>query len=247
MKTEKRLKVTRAADEILDRTGILTNPYFTALQDGTMTLEAFRRGQEQFYFAVLFFARPMAALVARIPDPRSRLDILHNVVEEHGEFHSQDFHATTFKKFLRTVGADPERLERLPLWPGVRAFNSVLATACLLDELDTGISCMGIIEYAFADISAVIGRTVVERGWVRPQRLVHYKLHAAIDKRHAREFFALIESAWNDRRRRYYVEQGLEMGAYVFDRLYRDLWSMAGQGKSAGRTSRPHQRRELAA
>jgi pyrroloquinoline-quinone synthase len=210
-----------------------------------MSLDEFRRGQEQFYFAVLFFARPMAALVARIPDPRSRLDILHNVVEEHGEFHSRDFHASTFKKFLRSVRADPEQLERLPLWPCVRAFNSVLATACLLDELDTGISCMGIIEYAFADISAVIGRTVVERGWVRPQRLVHYKLHAAIDKRHAREFFALIESAWKGRRRRYYIEQGLEMGAYVFDRLYRDLWSMAGEVRSVRRTGRANRRKEL--
>lgn len=228
MKKIKQLNVTRAADKILGQVGILTNPYFTALQDGNMSLEEFRRGQEQFYFAVLFFARPMAALVARIPDPRSRLDILHNVVEEHGEFHSREFHATTFKKFLRSIDADTDRLEKLPLWPEVRAFNSVLATAALLDELETGISCLGIIEFAFADISALIGKAVVARGWVKEQRLVHYKLHAAIDKRHAREFFELIEAGWKDRRRRYYIQQGLEMGAYIFDRLYRDLWSKAG-------------------
>lgn len=48
-------------------------------------------------------------------------------------------------------------------------------------------------------------------------------MHATIDKHHAREFFELIEAGWKDRRRRYYSQQGLEMGAQIFDRLYHDL------------------------
>jgi len=55
---------------------------------------------------------------------------------------------------------------------------------------------MGIIEYAFAGISATIGQAVVERGWIRQGDLVHYALHAEIDERHAQEFFAVIEPKW---------------------------------------------------
>jgi pyrroloquinoline-quinone synthase len=95
----------------------------------------------------------------------------------------------------------------------------------VLDELEVGVACMGVIEYSFADISAVIGKTVVRRGWVSAEQLVHYKLHAEIDERHAEEFFAIIEPAWDDERRRYYIEQGLELGAYIFDRLYRDMYT----------------------
>ena len=109
-------------------------------------------------------------------------------------------------------------------WPALRAFNSVLTAACVLDELEVGVACMGIIEYAFADLSAIIGRAVVRQGWVAEDRLVHYKLHAEIDKRHAEEFFAVIEPRWDNPERRYYVEQGLELGAYAFDRLYRDSY-----------------------
>jgi pyrroloquinoline-quinone synthase len=58
---------------------------------------------------------------------------------------------------------------------------------------------------------------------VPADRLVHYKLHAEIDERHAEEFFAVIEPAWSDDRRRHFIEQGLQLGAYIFDRLYRDL------------------------
>ena len=216
-------QVTARADVVLKRVNILHNPYLEALRDGSMTLDCFRRTQEQFSVAVTFFPRPMAALVGRIPDPRLRLDILHNLVEEHGEFQEQCFHHNTFQQFLRTIGSQPEKLDGPALWPAVRAFNSVLTASCVLDELEVGVACMGIIEYAFAGISAIVGKAVVERGWVPEDRLVHYKLHAEIDERHADEFFAVIEPSWDDERRRYFIGQGLELGAYIFDRLYRDI------------------------
>jgi len=225
-------RVTVRADVVLERINILHNPYLEALRDGSMTLECFRRTQEQFFFAVTFFPRPMAALVGRIRDPLQRLDILHNLVEEHGEFQEPFFHHTTFQQFLCTLGSQPEKLGSLSIWPALRTFNSVLTASSVLDELEIGVACMGIIEYAFAGISAVIGKAVVQRGWVAADQLVHYKLHAEIDERHAEEFFAVLEPLWGDERRRYYIEQGLELGAYIFDRLYRDMY-VAGREEMA--------------
>ena len=86
---------------------------------------------------------------------------------------------------------------------------------------------MGIIEYAFADCSASIGSAVVARDWISAKDLVHYKLHAQIDERHAQEFFNVIEPRWSDPSRQYYIKQGLELGGYIFDRLYRDLHQAA--------------------
>ena len=99
----------------------------------------------------------------------------------------------------------------------------MLTASCVLDEFEVGIGCMGIIEHAFAGIPAVIGNAVVTHGWVDREQLVHYKLHAAIDERHADEFYAVVEPRWNEPSRRYLIIQGLELGAYIFDRLYRDL------------------------
>lgn len=225
--TPRAARVTARAQEVLQQSGIRRNPYLQTLENGTMPLEGFRRSQEQFFFAVSFFPRPMAALVGRIPDPKSRLDILHNLVEEHGEFDEKLFHHTTFQAFLRSIGSEPEKVAAKPLTPAVRAFNSVLTCACVLDELEVGVACMGIIEYAFAGISATIGKAVVQQGWVRQDELVHYALHAQIDERHAEEFFAVIEPKWAEPNRRYFIEQGLELGAYAFDRLYLDLFAVS--------------------
>jgi pyrroloquinoline-quinone synthase len=220
-------RVTECAERALEKSGIQRNPYLQSLEDGSMTLDGFRRSQEQFFFAVSFFPRPMAALVGRIPNPKARLDILHNLVEEHGEFNEESFHHTTFQRFLRSIGGQSDELEGGALTPALRAFNSVLTCACVLDELEVGVACMGIIEHAFAGISATIGQAVVQRGWVQQKDLVHYALHAQIDERHAEEFFAVIEPKWEDPARRYFIEQGLELGAYAFDRLYRDLHVLA--------------------
>lgn len=218
--------VTAHAAATLARVGILENSYFCDLQNGKMSLEVFRRTQEQFTFVVAYFARPMAALVARIPDPKARLEILRNVVEEHGGFEADSFHATTIERFVRSIGSKTD-LETLQPCAAVGALNRILMGTCVLDEIDVGVACLGMIEYAFMGVSATIARAVVQRGWVQPEHLTHYALHAELDARHAEEFFAVVEPRWSSSAHRPLIEQGLELGAYVWDRLYRDLYAAA--------------------
>lgn len=122
--------VSVCADNIIKQVGVLQNPYFSALKDGSMSLESFRRTQEQFYFAVHFFPRPMSVLTARLPESQMRLDILRNLVEEHGDFKETGFHVTSFRLFLQSIGSDSDQLANLTLCPAIRAFNSVLIASC---------------------------------------------------------------------------------------------------------------------
>ena len=190
--------------------------------------QEFQSSQRQFYFAVDFFSRPMAALLMRLPCPQQRLGILANVVEEHGEFQPTAFHEATFREFLGQLG-DASRPDRKEMGPPVHAFNSAIMAACHSDAIQTGIACLGIIEYAFADISVTIGKAVVDRGWMPKDKLVHYSLHAELDKKHAADFFDLIKDDWHDPAGQLLVEQGFQLGIYVFDRLYRDLNSTSFQ------------------
>lgn len=218
-------QVSEYAEKILKRIDIFNNPYFLKLRDGSMSLEVFRETQIQFFYAVDFFSRPMSALVARIPDSKARLSILKNIVEEHGDMDTENFHSITFKQFLRTLGCDQLDFSKIIIWPQLRAFNEVLTTACTLDEIEVGISCMGIIERSFVNISTIIAESVTKNGWIKPDELCHYKLHSELDVRHAADFFAIVESGWSVPTKQHFIKQGLELGAYIFDRLYRDLIS----------------------
>ncbi len=55
---------------------------------------------------------------------------------------------------------------------------------------------------------------------------MHYAVHEVLDVEHAAAAYAVLEAPFaSDAFQRYQIEQGLELGAYLFLRLYRDLFS----------------------
>ena len=213
-------------DNILKKTNVWMNPYFESLRDGTFDFDDFVETQIQFYFAVVFFNRPMAALAAKIPTSELRLEVIRNVWEEHGEGNTSLMHEKTFLAFLdRLAGIKPEDIEKRAMWSEVRAFNTVLVGACVMDEYLIGTGVMGIIERMFSDIAGWLGEQVVHHGWIPADKLIHYNLHEDLDIKHADDFFDVLRPAWDaDVENRYYIEQGLRLGACVFNALYEGLY-----------------------
>lgn len=206
------------------RLGAERNPYFVALDDGSMSRGDFIETQIQFLFAVVFFSRPMAVLAGRIPRPEQRLSLLQNVLDEHGDGNLSFSHERTFVTLLGRLGVTPEAIERRALWPEVRAFNTTLAGLCVGDDCYTGLAALGIVEDLFSSISARIGRAILTRGWLKPDEIVHYATHEVLDVSHADGFYKVIEGPYAAHpRHAYQVTQGLELGAYIFLRMYEDL------------------------
>jgi len=217
--------------KILNETEYRENPYFKGLQDGSFTKEDFVETQIQFYFAVVFFNRPMAALAAKIPAAELRVEVLRNVWEEHGEGDAKRVHGHTFIEFLsRLAAVGTSDIEKRTLWPEIRIFNTVLSGACVLDEYLIGTAMLGMIERMFCDISAIIGHSIVARGWLKPEQMIHYNLHEKLDIKHSDDFFDVLRPSWEKSlENRYYIEQGLRMGASVFNGLYRGLYEQRTQ------------------
>jgi pyrroloquinoline-quinone synthase len=208
----------------------LESPYLAALNSGELSREDFIETQIQFYFAVVFFSRPMATVAAKIPSQAQRLEVLRNVWEEHGEGEPARFHGTTFLELLRRLdGVTVEDVERRALWPEVRAFNTTLIGAGVVDEYRVGVSVLGMIEHLFSSISAAIGQGIVARGWLPAAQMVHYDLHEQLDVRHAQDFFDVVAGDADDPAHRYWIEQGLWLGGTIFMRLYEDLWRQRGR------------------
>lgn len=212
---------------ILDEVNYLNNPYFTHLHDGSFNKQDFIESQIQFYFAVIFFSRPMAALAAKIPTPELRTEIIRNVWEEHGEGNAKLAHGITFKTLLARLDSSitDAEIEARPLAAEIRIFNTTLIGACVLDDYLIGVGMMGIIERMFSDISTIIGKGIVKQGWLTTENMVHYNLHEKLDIKHSQDFFDVLEPAWlKNQESRYAIEQGLRMGAALFNGLYLSLY-----------------------
>ena len=201
------------------------NAYLKALRKGEMSRADFLETQIQFKTAVAFFNRPMTMLAARLPSPAMRWGLLNNVRDEHGDGDFQRSHEATFLEFLRRLGATPEEVDRRTLWPELRAFNTVLIGLCVMDDTLTALAALGMIEDLFAGISAEIGEAVLRQGWLRRDEIIHYKTHETLDVEHAEGFYRLLYRHYeSDAKARYFIEQGLELGGYVFMGLYWDLY-----------------------
>ena len=214
-------------EKVLKDTNYRENPYFVNLREKSFDKEDFLETQMQFFYAVIFFSRPMAALAAKIPTPELRLEVLRNVWEEHGEGSLTHGHGRTFLEFLRRLGGVREEDVYLRgLWADVRIFNTTLSGASVLDDFIVAVGTLGMIERMFSDISAWIGQGVIANGWLTEDEMIHYKLHQELDIKHSEDFFKILDAPFQkSAENRYLIEQGLRLGATVFNNLYTGLWN----------------------
>lgn len=213
-------------DEVFKDTNHPDNPYFLNLRGKTFDKDDFTETQIQFYFAVIFFSRPMSTLAAKIPSADLRIEVLRNVWEEHGEGSLSSGHGNTFLLFLNKLGnISIDQVNLRVLWPEVRIFNTTLAGATVLDNFLVGVGMLGMIERMFSEISSWIGNSVVENGWIAESEMIHYNLHSELDVKHSQDFFnILIDPFSKNDENKYHIEQGLRLGATLFDNLYLGLW-----------------------
>jgi len=220
------MNLDQLIEKVLTETAYRENPYFVNLKNGNFEKADFVETQIQFYYAVIFFSRPMAALAAKIPSPELRLEVLRNVWEEHGSGQLAHGHGRTFLEFLRRLdGITPEEVQLRALWPEIRIFNTALSGVSVLDDFLVGVAATGIIERMFSDISAWLGEAVISRGWLSKSELVHYRLHEQLDIKHSDDFFEILKKPYSrSELNRYHIEQGLRFGATLFNDLYLGLW-----------------------
>jgi pyrroloquinoline quinone (PQQ) biosynthesis protein C len=220
------MSLQQLIEKVLKETQYDRNPYIVHLVDGQFEKADFVETQIQFFYAVIFFSRPMSALAAKIPSPELRIEVLRNVWEEHGEGQLSHGHGSTFTEFLQRLDSVPvEQVYLRGLWPEIRIFNTTLAGVSVLDDFLVGVGALGMIERMFSEISAWIGQGVVKRGWIKEDKLVHYKLHQKLDIKHSQDFFEILaEPFQRSDENRYHIEQGLRLGATLFNDLYAGLW-----------------------
>lgn len=217
-------QLTAMADEVLKNITIGNNSFFTALQSGKMALNQFNATQKKFFYAIKYFSRPMAVLLSRFNDYKSRIKILDNILEEHGHFNITLAHTTTFKILLDRLGCDLTDIDTQAVPVEVMTFNQVLMNVAQNENPLFGVACFGIIEYAFAVLSSQIGKSILKHGWLTKEKLIHYNVHAELDKVHAAEFFSIAELYVDDFKVKNRVQQGMMLGAHIFNQLYEQLY-----------------------
>lgn len=205
---------------ILAESDFRKNAFFTDLASGEMSFDQFYETQEQFYHAVVHFTKPLSLIAAALPDYESRVKIVKNLWEEHGEGNMSATHGATFTKLLSRLSGNAD--VKIPAAKSAaRNFNSALDRICQEEDFLRSVAVVGMVERMFADISSAIGSAIVNRGWLPMDKVVHYTLHQELDYIHAEDFFSIIRPFYAENRA--VIDGSLRDGNRIFLDLYTGL------------------------
>ncbi|AOK31017.1 hypothetical protein AQ611_10595 [Burkholderia singularis] len=196
------------------------HPYFKKLCSGEMSKQQFLKSQIEFAPMVYFFSRPMAHVIASMPEAASRISLVENLWEEHGKGVPEQMHGQTILTLIDRLGGDSSSIDLNAPSPNARTFNETLRGVSSFQDYRFAVSMFAGIERTFVDISTMIFQAIVDRGWLDAAQITHYGAHKELDIGHAEDFLRVVNSDWNDVRFKPLIKDGARFGCHLFANTY---------------------------
>lgn len=196
------------------------HPYFKMLASGKMSKAQFLETQIEFAPLVQFFNRPMAQVIANIPDALLRIALVDNLWEEHGKGIPEKVHGKTILTLIDRLGGDASQIQRDEFTPNVRVFNEALRGAAAFENYRFASAMFSGIERTFVNVSTEICQGIIDQGWLPADRITHYALHKEIDIQHAEDFLQVVNEDWANAEHQKAIKAGVMFGAHLFLNVY---------------------------
>ena len=109
---------------------IINHPFLIRLNNGELTEEQLKFFTMQYGIYCSYFPRFLAAAAANVPDDITRMPIMENLWEEHGEGRIEGSHRVLFEQFAACIGISSEVLYNASPLPNTRACVENLLDLC---------------------------------------------------------------------------------------------------------------------
>jgi len=98
------------------------NDFLTRFSEGEVSEEEFERFAIEFFHFSRTFPAILANLLVNTPDEREAFELTKVLTSELGDGDPNLRHELLFRKFLRSVGIDPQQAVAMPMVPTTRAY-----------------------------------------------------------------------------------------------------------------------------
>lgn len=199
-------------------------PYFKALYAGELSQEQFVETQNEFATMVFFFSRPMAQIIANVPDAIPRIAIVENLWEEHGQGIKENVHGNTILTLISRLGGDTAKINihQPPL--NARIFNETIRSVSSFSDYRFASAVYAGIERTFVDASTLIYEAIKNHGWLEESQITHYGLHKEIDIEHAEDFLKVVNENWLEPEAQDLIKEGIKFGSHLLTNAYTSFY-----------------------
>ena len=188
---------------------IIKHPFIKRIDDAWLNKEQLKYFVEQYYIYCTYFPRFLAAAAANIPDDKTRMPIVENLWEEHGEGKLSLSHRILFEKFALSLGLDKEHLSNVKPLPTTQICCENLINLCHDGHFLESLGALGPgTEFFTNEEYSIIQRGLKKYDFLTEDDIYFWTVHISLDEDHYSEMLEAIEPWAEKLENRYLIKSG---------------------------------------
>lgn len=188
---------------------ILKHPFLKRIEDGWLDKRQLQYFVKQYSVYCRYFPRFLAAAAANIPDDRTRMSIIENLWEEHGEGKIAKSHRILFNQFAASLEVSVDDLDQAEALPTTRICCENLINLCHDGHFLESLGALGPgTEFFTNEEYSIIVRGLQKYDFLSEKDIEFWTVHISLDEGHYSEMIESIEPWANTLENRYLIKTG---------------------------------------
>ena len=188
---------------------ILEHPFLHRLKGGWLNKRQLQYFAGQYNIYCQHFPRFLAAAAANIPDDRTRMPIIENLWEEHGEGVLGKSHRILFYQFAAALGLEERALNLLDALPTTRICCDNLLNLCMDGHFVESLGALGPgTEFFTNDEYSLIAEGLRQYDFLTEADLEFWTVHISLDEHHYSDMVDALEPWSHSPEERYLIKSG---------------------------------------
>ena len=188
---------------------IIKHPFIKRIDDAWLNKEQLKYFIEQYYVYCTYFPRFLAAAAANIPDDKTRMPIVENLWEEHGEGKIEMSHRILYEKFALSVSIDRDQLANVKPLPTTQICCENLINLCHDGHFLESLGALGPgTEFFTNEEYSIVQRGLRKYEFLSEDDIFFWTAHIALDENHYSEMLEAIAPWANNLENKFLIKSG---------------------------------------
>lgn len=188
---------------------ILHHPFLKRIDDAWLNQTQLKYFVEQYSVYCRYFPRFLAAAAANIPDDKTRMPIVENLWEEHGEGKLSKSHRILFNKFAASLGLSEKDLDAVEPLATTRICCENLINLCHDGHFIESLGALGPgTEFFTNEEYSIIANGLRKYDYLSDKDIEFWLVHISLDEDHYSEMIDCLRPWANTLENRYLIKTG---------------------------------------
>ncbi len=188
---------------------ILHHPFLNRIKDGWLNRDQLKYFVGQYGIYCRFFPRFLSAAAANIPDDPTRMALVENLWEEHGEGILTKSHRILYNNFAEAIGFTIDELESTPALATTEICVENLMDLCRDSHFLVGLGALGPgTEYFTNDEYRIIAEGMKTYEFLSESDIEFWTVHISLDEHHYSDMIDAIKKWVTDEKSEERIRKG---------------------------------------